>query len=165
MNNVRAFFAVAAVLLCAGAGQVFAAHGKGSSGQQCPIGNQLMTAKTPLAGLWRVNAYREINGYKNYATPGDAVLIVPTSVPGEVCVEFTSPVEGSQHYYLALEPDGRTIDETVYTEYGGELRVLFRYRSADSVTFVLYHRPANGMSAAKGGPDEGGAVGEVESWD
>ncbi len=163
--NFRNFLVVTMVLCCAAAGQVSAAPSKGSSGEQCPIGNQLANAKTPLAGLWRVNAYREINGVKNYATAGDAVLIVPTLIPGEVCVEFTSPVEGSQHYYLALEPDGKTIDETVYTEYGGELRILFRYRSADSVTFVLYHRPLGGTTAAKGGPDEGGAVGEVESWD
>ena len=138
---------------------------KGSVAGQCEIGSALSTSKSPLVGLWRVSGYREINGEKRYASPGDAVLIVPTSNAGEVCVEFTLPVEGSQHYYLAIEPDGMTIDETVYTEYGGELRIIIRYRSDSSVNFVLYNRPLTSMAAVKGGPDEGGAVGELQDWD
>ncbi|MCB1607621.1 MAG: hypothetical protein KDI71_11655 [Xanthomonadales bacterium] len=154
---------LAAVLVFAlGSSSTWAAIGGGSAGQ-CPSG-PLVSSKIPLAGLWRVSGYREITGQKHYATAGDAVLIVPTANPDEVCVEFTLPVEGSQHFFLAVEADGQTIDETVYPLYGGELRVIFRYRSADSVHFVLYNRPLTGIPG-KGGTDEGGAVGDLENWD
>ncbi len=136
---------------------------KGSTTGQCDIQAAALSGDSPLLGLWRVTSYREINGYKSYTDPGDPLLIAGTGVPGEVCVEFTLPIEGSQHFYLAIEPDGKTIDETVFTEMGGELRIIIRANESGAVNFVLYNRPlANGL--AKGGPDEGGAVGEIETW-
>lgn len=129
----------------------------------CPVNLNAQLNPAPLLGLWRVDSYREINGDKRYAVPDDTLLISATSQPDEVCVEFTRSIEGSSYYYLAIEPDGLVIDDTVVTDFGGELRFIIRSSSIGTVEFVLYNRPLSSNSN-RGGSAEGGAVGSGNTW-
>jgi len=165
--NVRFFLLVISAILLLVPSFSANARSAGANGAvagQCAINSEFASSKQPLVGLWQVTGYREINGYKSYTSPGDALLIAPTEIPGEVCVEFTLPVEGSQHFYLAVEADGLTIDETVYTSIGGELRIIIRAGAPGTASVVLYNRPVGGESQVEGGVDEGGAVVDVRDW-
>ncbi|MCB1634646.1 MAG: hypothetical protein KDI37_00840 [Xanthomonadales bacterium] len=112
----------------------------------------------PLSGLWEISSYREIHGDKSYMVPGDYVVVYPTTVPGEACVEFTRPIEGSLTYYLAMNSDGTIIDDAVISPSGLELRVLIE-KHVGGISVVLY---ATGDSNIPGtednGDDNGGAL-------
>lgn len=126
----------------------------GASTSQCPASS---SKDVPLSGLWEIASYREIHGYKNYIVPGDYVLVSPTSIPGEACVEFTREVEGSFVYYLAIDPTGETINDSVIAHNGRELRVLIE-RQGTGIVVVLYARSDASAIGEGGEGDTGGGV-------
>lgn len=139
-----------AVLLLVGANLAMAGTGG------CPSG--LDTGKPgPLAGLWEVHTYREITGTKAYLRSGDYILIEPTAVPGEVCIEFTSFVEGNYYYHVAIDESGSTIDDSIETAIGRNLRILVQ-RVGDGVSIVLYSSDLAQMEGGHEG-NAGGAAG------
>ncbi len=111
----------------------------------------------PLAGAWQLDSYREIHGYKAYAAPGDYILIIPTDVPGQACVEFTRFVEGSYYYYVAIDGNGTTIDDSVITDQGHSLRILIQ-RAGDGISMVLYTTISGGGAFLEGGEEQGGGA-------
>lgn len=130
-----------------------------ASGTQAQASCPASSAKdVPLSGLWQLNSYREIHGSNNFAHPGDYLLVSPTGIPGEACVEFTQAVEGSYVYYLAMDANGEIIDDTVFTPGGRELRVLIERRN-EGISVVLYARAS--AEQGKGGTagDGGGVAG------
>ncbi len=122
----------------------------------CP-GSSLSHKAIPLAGLWELNSYKEIHGYKAYAAPGDYVLIIPTDVPGQACVEFTRFVEGSYYYYVAIDGSGSTIDDSVVTDQGHSLRILIQ-RAGEGISMVLYTTVSGGGDSLQGGEEQGGGA-------
>lgn len=137
------------LLLCLGLAPTIASATTG-----CPAE---VGQKTPLSGLWQLSSYREIHGYKSYIHPGDYLLVNRTAVPGEACVEFTQAIEGSHHYYLAMDASGNLIDDTVIAPNGRELRVLIEKR-ADGISVVLYAVDFAAANTEGGTSETGGGV-------
>ena len=148
--NLATFRALVLFLLCA---SNLAWSATGSVG----CGQSLTSSKpVPLSGLWELHSYKEITGNKAYFQAGDYVLIEPTDVPGQACVEFSSFVEGNFYYYVAMDEAGMTIDDTIITELGKSLRIVVQ-RVADGVSVVLY-TTTSGSGALEGGEEDGGGV-------
>jgi hypothetical protein len=116
-----------------------------------------MSKPTALGGLWQVESYKEINGNKAYLRPGDYALIESTGVPGEACLEFSSFVEGNYYYYVAIDASGATIDDTVTTESGVNLRVLVQ-RVGEGVSIVLYASTSASAYVEGGSEGAGGGI-------
>ncbi|MEZ5443635.1 MAG: hypothetical protein R3F15_19390 [Lysobacterales bacterium] len=114
------------------------------------------TKGVPLSGLWEIATYREIHGEKGYMIPGDYVLVRPTLIPGEACVEFTHPVEGSFAYFLAMNSEGTIIDDNVIAANGRDLRVLIETHNG-GISIVLY-ASGSANSQIEGNPDDNGGA-------
>jgi hypothetical protein len=147
-------FGVCALFLLAGVAANAVPEGTG-----CPA-SPLSSKTVPIAGLWQLDSYKEIHGNKSYAAAGDYVLIVPTDVPGEVCVEFTRFVEGNYYYYVAIDASGTSIDDNVVTDIGRNLRILIQ-SAGEGISMVLYTTVTGGGNHLEGGEEQsgGGAAG------
>jgi hypothetical protein len=139
------------LLLFAGSAALAATTGCPQSG--------LSHKASPLAGAWVLHSYKEIHGHKAYAEPGDYILVQPTDVPGQACVEFTRFVEGSYFYYVAIDSSGSAIDDNITTDQGHNLRILIQ-RAGDGISMVLYTTVTSASAQyLEGGEEQGGGAG------